>query len=60
MAKLKIHALYDVNQKHLAGVFDTGTAKEQKEAAEAQMDRYAEHVGDGPGQQLVVVTVQEV
>jgi hypothetical protein len=58
--KLSLHAIYDVDQKTLAGVFDGGTAKEQKEAAEAQVDRFAEHIGEGPERDLRVVTISEV
>jgi hypothetical protein len=58
--KLKVHGVFDVGANAVAYVYNQGTAKDQKDAAEAQIERAQLHVGDNGERDLRVVEINEV
>lgn len=57
--KVKLHGVFDVDANAVAYVYKDGTAAEQKEAAQGQIDRLLLHVGDGAPRDLRVVAITE-
>lgn len=58
--KLKLHGVFDADAHTVAHIYDQGTAKEQKDAAEAQIARAQAHVGEADARDLRVVEISEV
>lgn len=57
--KLDLHGIFDNDAKQISHYFDQGTASEQRDAAQNQIDRLLEHVGEAQSRDLRVVAISE-